>query len=219
MKKWMAVLLAILILGLCGCKNSGLAEKEEGEDEETTSVLQMTELTEGELGDFAQMFSTEHTYGGEYWWYNMAMTSEYARPEDLDLYNFFYNGFKDEVAGPEEREKLEQAGLWMELDIQKNPREKMDQLLKTYFGRSLEQMSGVGLDGMIYLVETDSYYKCAGDFNCGEGTVFTRGYRTEDGRVVLYYQNYLGEEWVITLVETPEGAEMPYYVFSHMPEE
>lgn len=219
MKKWMAILLAILILGLSGCKSSAMAENNEKEEEETTSAPQMTDLTEEEMDAFAQMFSLEHTYGGDYWWYNMAMTSEYACPEDLDLYNFFYNGFKDEVAGPEEREKLEQEGLWMELDIQKNPREKMDALLKTYFGLSLEQTNGVGLDGMIYLAETDSYYKCAGDFNCGEGAVFTRGYRTEDGRVVLYYQNYLDEEWVITLEQTPEGAEMPYYVFSHMPNE
>lgn len=214
MRKWMALLLAILILGLGGCKSSGVAEEPEKEEDTQPRI---EELTEEELATFAQMFSLEHTYGGDYWWYNMALTSEYDCPENLDLYSFFYNGFKDEVAGPEELERLEQEGLWMELDIQKNPVQKMDQILKAYFGLSLEQTNGVGLDGMIYLAETDSYYKCAGDFWCGEGAGFCRGYRSEDGRVVLYYQNYLDEEWVITLVETPEGAEMPYYVFSHMP--
>ena len=214
MRKWMAFLLAILILGLGGCKSSGVAEEPEKEQDTQPRI---EELTEEELANFAQMFSLEHTYEGDYWWYNMALTSEYDRPENLDLYSFFYNGFIDEVAGPEELERLEQEGLWMELDIQKNPVQKMDQVLKTYFGLSLEQTNGVGLDGMIYLAETDSYYKCAGDFWCGEGAVFSRGHRTEDGRVVLYYQNYLDEEWVITLVEASEESEMPYYVFSHMP--
>lgn len=246
MKKWMAILLAVLVLALCGCgssvdlhedreevkateettaepTNEELTEEistqptDEDLTEETNTQSRNEELTELELEYFSQMFSLEQNYGGEYWWYNMAMTSEYACPEDLDLYNFFYNGFKDEIAGAEEREKLEKAGLWMELDIQKNPREKMDTLLKTYFGLSLEQMSGVGLEYMIYLEETDSYYKCAGDFCCGESAQFHRGYWTEDGRIVLHYQNFLDDEWVITLVETPEGAQMPYYVFSHMP--
>ena len=59
------------------------------------------------------------------------------------------------------------------------------------------------------------YYKCAGDVCYGEGT-FTRGYHTDDGQIILYYQNYLDEEWVVTLVEDP-AAELGIYVYSNLP--
>ena len=103
----------------------------------------------------------------------------------------------------------------MDLDIQKNPSAKMDEVLKTYFGLSLEETNRVGLDGMIYLAETDSYYKCAGDVRYGDAA-FTRGYHTDDGRIILYYKDFLDEEWVVPQVED-EKAELGLYVYSNMP--
>ena len=214
-----AVALLLIATVLVGCTFSGSVDtsNDEKETEKTTEKAEpeMIALTEQELNDLAQMFDLERTYNTKYRWFNMALTSQYACPQDVDLYNLFYNGFQDEVAGPEELEKLEKAGLWMDLDIQKNPSAKMDEVLKTYFGLSLEETNRVGLDYMVYLADTDSYYKCAGDVCYGDAA-FTRGYHTDDGRIILYYQDFLDEEWVVTLVED-EKAELGLYVYSNMP--
>lgn len=93
----------------------------------------------------------------------------------------------------------------------------MDQMLKTYFGLSLGQTNGVGLEDMIYLEGTDSYYKDKSYLFLPYSIDFTRGYWTRDGKVVLYYGPHSGDERVMTLVEAPEGAEVPYYVYSHLP--
>ena len=201
-------------------KNEERETKETKETQDTTGTTEpaeteLTALTERELSDLGQMFDLQSTYNTQYRWYNMALTSQYACPEDVDLYNLFYNGFRDETVSEAEREKLEQAGLWMELDIQKNPTAKMNEVLKTYFGLTLEETNAVGLDSMIYLEETDSYYKCAGDVCYGEA-FFTRGFHTGDGRIILYYRDFLDEEWVLTLVENPNAA-LGVYVYSNMP--
>lgn len=221
MKKLVWVILLLFLLGLCGCRPG--SESQEDVEEETTDAtepeVKVTELTDEELLAFESRFSVMSPCGSENWWYNMALTSQYASPEELDLYTYFYNGFMDETVSQAERDRLEELGMWMELDIQKNPVPKMNEILLQYFGLTLEEASGVGLDGMIYLEETDSYYKCSGDVSVAEWAAFHRGYRMEDGRICLYYMNFLDEEWVVTLQAAPENAGVEYHVISNMPAE
>lgn len=255
MKKFIALLLAIVILGLCGCNKNSTAEiteKNETKDtEETTSVSQETttnseetettppeiqkedpvdafdldlqtgELSEEALQAFGKMFSGQGTYGTKAWWYNMALSCYFAAPEYVNLDWFFTNGFDGETISQEEEELLTQMGIRVDRDTKKNPREKMDQVLKTYFGISLEQTKGVGLgenwDEMPYVEETDSYYADSHGYVSKRNPKFTKGHRTEDGKVVLFYPDGV-ETSVLTLVEAPEGAEVPYYVYSNISE-
>ena len=201
-----AVALLLIAAVLVGCTFSGSVDtgNDEKETEKTTEKAEpeMIALTEQELSDLAQMFDLERTYNTKYRWFYMALTSQYSCPQDVDLYGLFYTGFQDEAAGPEELEKLERAGLWLELDIQKNPAARMNEVLKTYFGLTLEETNRVGLDDMVYLPETDSYYKNSSDTTFFTAGSITHGYRTNDGRILLYYQDILnGAEWVVTLVE------------------
>ena len=231
-----AIVLALVATILVGCTFSGSVDTknndtETKETEEITEIqdtteLQMVELTEDELLAFEQMFS-EHTEETGYNWYNMALLSTYSRPEDVDFSMLFYNGFKEERAGAEEEEKLlaivkaengeEEAEWWANGDTVKNPKAKMDQVLKTYFGVSFEQTNRVNLAYMVYLEETDSYYTYA--YDCaGVGYLdFTSGYRTGDGKIVLNYEHFLYDTCMLTLVKAPEGAEKPYYVYSNLP--
>lgn len=229
MKKLTWVLLLLFLLGLAGCKQGRIDEEytEPEQNEETTEATteetepeaEISELEDAELREFEEMFSLMTAFGTDNWWYNMALTSQYAAPEELDLYSYFYNGFRDAEVSQEERDRLEALGMWMELDIQKNPVADMDVTLQRYFGLSLEQMQGVGLDGMIYLEETDSYYKCCGDVSCMEYVQFHKGYRDAEGVVSLYYMNFIDEEWVVTLKPAPEGAQLEYHMVSNMPAE
>ncbi len=221
MRKLTPVILLLFLLSLCGCAGSERnidADWDTGE-ESTREVPQplVSELTREELDGLADRFTLADPFGEENWWYNMALTSQYARAEELDLYMYFYNGFRDEQAGEDERKELEAQGMWMELDIQKNPVPRMDAVLRQYFGLSLEQMAGVGLEGMIYLPETDSYYKCCGDVCVAENVVFHAGFRSETGELQLYYFNYLEEEWVLTIKPNPNGEEGAYQMISNMP--
>ena len=49
MKKWMAILLAILILGLSGCKSSGVAEEPEKEEDTQPRIEELSEEEMAEL--------------------------------------------------------------------------------------------------------------------------------------------------------------------------
>lgn len=213
-KLWLLVCLALLLTGCASSRHQEEETEKEETTEETTTVStwEEQELDAAALAEFDALFA----YSMEEPWYNLALVSRYAMPEDVDLYTLFYNGFRDETLTQAELDRLEELGMWMDLDIQKNPAEKMDQVLRDYFGVTLEESAKEGLEDMIYLEETDSYYKCCGDFCCMERVEFTRGYRMESGRIRLWYGDYMGEEWVVTLDPQPDGT---YHVISNLPAE
>ena len=103
------------------------------------------------------------------------LTSAYEKPEDVDLYQLFYNGttlggaplLDTWLRDPEEGSYLlRHLGTWpFAYDTVKIPRADMERFLKACLGLGLEDMSRVGLDWLWYIPETDAWYTAHGDTN------------------------------------------------------
>lgn len=141
-------------------------------------------LDRDELASFWALFSDCGN------WYNQALTSEYARPEYIDLYQLFYNGIDgvDNTLTDAEREYL--STQWSEnafdMDIIRLPAEEMNKILRQYFGVSLSDTYGYGLEEMTYFADEDCYFLAHGDTNAMQALLHS-GVEREDGTVVLYY--------------------------------
>lgn len=215
------VLCIALLLMLCACAGNPAGQSGGHTEPSTNPVRQEgVRLDDVSLREFQALIEIAGDKNCENWWYNMALTAgEFSNPRKLDLHVFFYNGFKTAGVTDEEESMLYELGFPPEMDIQKNPREDMDQILQAYLGLSLEETDRVGLDKMTYVESTDAYYKYSGDFSCKEGVTVRDGYVLEDGSVCLYYtsNNEWEGEWVLTL--KPSGVEdgPAYHIVSNLP--
>ena len=148
-------------------------------------------------------------------WYNRALTSEYARPEYVDLFQLFYNGIDgvDNTLSESERAFLEAE--WgdgaFETSIFRLPADEMDKILRSYFGVALSDTYGYGLEQMTYFADEDCYYISHGDTNALQALIHS-GVEREDGSVVLYYSpNGLQEnaqatpDWMVTFQPAKDG--------------
>lgn len=121
---------------------------------------------------------------------NQFLTSFYHRPEDIDLYQLFYNGSglpqAQEVTTQEWNDlpNAAEIGIWPT----KNTTDEINEVLQTYMGLTLDQTSQRGLEYWIYLPQYDAYYAFHGDTNSIRDIRFTSGFRLED-MVTLFYQN------------------------------
>ena len=148
-------------------------------------------LTEEELAEWQARFDGQ-------WMLNQFLTSAYARPEDVDLFQLLYNGVclteDDEplwdtwLQNPEEGAwLLGHLGTWIfELDTVKLPRSQVEALLRMYLGLGLEDMGGVGLDRLYYIPEADAWYTAHGDTN-RQQVKFLYGY-TRGDEVCLFHR-------------------------------
>lgn len=146
-------------------------------------------------------------------WYNMAMTSFYETPEQLNLALFFCEG-----AGGEERKyeltEEEQAFLStqpqisMELDITRVSAQTVEMVLARYFGRCLEEMDGVGMNSMAYFPETDCYYYSKGSTKYVWDFTVTAAYSMEDGTVLMCWEGPYGQKYVMTLMPGGDGYQI-----------
>ena len=150
--------------------------------------------------------------------YNRALTPEYATPADVDLFLFFYDGFRDESQKPTDEElQLLEGKLgeyWKEMDLIRLPPEKMDADLMDMFGVKLEQTNKIGLDKLVYLEETGCYYHAiTGTYfdNISVQSVQTQ----DDGSIQVYYlsEGYHENAMVVTLMPKDGG----YQVLSNLP--
>jgi beta-lactamase regulating signal transducer with metallopeptidase domain len=112
----------------------------------------------------------------------------YESPEEIGLYEVFYNGvFGTERFDitQEEKELLRTryAGS-CELDIVKITTADMNETLLKYAGITLEESSKKGLEKFMYLEEYDAYYLEHGDARGTEYKVFT-GWMDSDGMITL----------------------------------
>lgn len=152
-----------------------------------------TVLDENSLTAFQTLF----TWKPDNPWYSMALTNQYAKPEDVDIHLFFYNGIPGRGAS-----------------AHKLPVSEMDEILTRYFGLSLEQTNGVGLDALLYDGAADSYYDSHGDFATGETPNMRMGYLREDGTIVLYYTfGDMSQMMILTLRPWENG----YQILSNIP--
>lgn len=164
-------------------------------------------------------------------WYARALSSSYARPEDVDLYLFFYDGIPggDRLSNEELHElysedAFDEDGDFMGPPTDRMARAEMDKVLKQIFGLGLEESSKRGLDGFGYLEETDCYYHCHGDTNMEERRI-TAARRMEDGTVLFTYEDGFWNDLtdgcypaLHTAALRPDGAGN-YLVVSNLPGE
>jgi beta-lactamase regulating signal transducer with metallopeptidase domain len=113
------------------------------------------------------------------------LTSYYDRPEDINLTEFLrYFSSDGDVADEAEFVALKAAENWpfgadatldsMPVPIHKFSADTVNDALKKYTGITLKDLSGVGLDELIYLKEYDAYYNFTSDagaasFTCTSG--------------------------------------------------
>lgn len=111
--------------------------------------------------------------------HNQFLTCLYNAPQEINLYDLFYDG--GGVREAPSQEELEQLGVLAEDGSQICPTDKftradMDAFLLENTGLTLAQTNQVDLDAFDYLPEYDAYYHTHGDTNYRSVT-FTSGQR------------------------------------------
>lgn len=206
MKKLLISLLALLLAFACiSCGQETAQEPADtsatpSQPSETVSqpvetssaepTIAENELTAEALAELSALF----VYGDKPDnWYNYALAEAffggYASPAEMDLSWLFYDGDRTETVTDEEMAyltALPEPNFFSELDISKISRAKMDEVLQTYFGITLEETQGIGLDNFTYYEPSDSYFHAHGDTAAGVYT-FVSGVELENGDVTLYY--------------------------------
>ena len=149
--------------------------------------------------------------------HNQFLTCLYNVPQEINLYDLFYDG--GGVREAPSQEELEQLGVLAEDGSQICPTDKftradMDAFLLENTGLTLAQTNQVDLDAFDYLPEYDAYYHTHGDTNYRSVT-FTSGQRRGD-YVQLYWKDfYYGGETneCVTLLDRGDGQ---YWFVSHL---
>lgn len=137
-------------------------------------------LTEQELAWFNESFFN----GDRFNFHNQFLTCLYDRPEDIDLFNLFYNGVAQHTVSQEELALLT-GTEWYGVHPTKITAAEMEDAFWKNTGLVLDQTLKKGLEQMDFLPEYDAYYIFHGDTNY-EGAAFHFG-ETVNGFVRLYY--------------------------------
>ena len=185
------------------------------------ALLSSRLLTGEELAFFNTQFfnsqTTNESGGVQATLHNQFLTCLYADPQDINLFDLFYNGV-DTWEAPSQAE-LEQLGV-LAMDgsqicpTYKLTTEAMDAFLLENTGLTLAQTNKVDLDAFDYLPGYDAYYLTKGDTNYRSVT-FTSGER-EGSYIRLYWKDYFyGSETneCVTLLDRGEGQ---YWFVSHL---
>lgn len=185
------------------------------------ALLSSRPLTGEELAFFnTQFFNSQTTneFGGvQPTLHNQFLTCLYAGPQDINLFDLFYNGAGTWEA-PSQAE-LEQLDVLAEDGSQICPTYKlttaaMDAFLLENTGLTLAQTNKVDLDAFDYLPDYDAYYLTKGDTNYRSVT-FTGGER-KGSYIRLYWKDfYYGGETneCVTLLDRGDGQ---YWFVSHL---
>lgn len=138
---------------------------------------------------------------------NQFLTNVYGLPNEVNLYELFYNGsgMRDSAGeiSKEEMQLLKERHIdEIETDLVRVTRKEMNEVLQKYLGISLEETSKVGLDRMYYLEEYDAYYMMHGDTNYNRYE-FEAGRVNDDGSITLQYHSIdKGYLYWVTLIES-----------------
>ena len=185
------------------------------------ALLSSRLLTGEELAFFNTQFfnsqTTNESGGVQHTLHNQFLTCLYAGPQDINLFDLFYNGAGTWDA-PSQAE-LEQLGVLAVDGSQICPTYKlttaaMDAFLLENTGLTLAQTNKVDLDAFDYLPDYDAYYLTKGDTNYRSVT-FTSGER-EGSYIRLYWKDfYYGGETneCVILLDRGEGQ---YWFVSHL---
>ena len=147
---------------------------------------------------------------------NQFLSSTYAAPEEIDLFQIFYcgDGDADYAAPPDgvDPVALEAAMLAAEGgDAPDCPATilttaQMDKVLKEYLGLTLAETGQVGLEHFTYLPDFDVYFYYHGDTNYRGSVTFTGGERRGELVRLTYDDTFMGDGYKqVTLRERGEG--------------
>lgn len=154
------------------------------------------------------LFNTEFFNGETKNMNNMLLSSEYSQPDEINLFELFYNGVGGELDEVSENELSMLTELCSDapyLDIVKITANEMDAFLQEKLGISLEETQKIGLDGFCYLEQYDSYYLIMGDSHFDWCTVTSGTWESNNKLILKYEKEYEGGQWVVTLQKTDEG--------------
>ena len=183
-------------------------------------------LTEEELEEYRSAFWPEIMEGEQVVSVNPVsafFTSYYERPEELNFEEFlrYLPGselVKDDPDDPE-FQTLTAHPLWpfegglIPVPIHRYPRQSVNEVLERYAGITTQDLSGVGMDNVIYLEEYDAWYNFTSDYGPG---IFNPAYGLREGTTVRLWERPSGSGTpgdVLTLEETEDG----FRICSHLP--
>ena len=119
------------------------------------------------------------------------LTSTYDRPEDVDMYQLFYNGaVMEQEATPAERQAVVDTGYSgydPEVDLLKITTEQVDYVLTAWLGLTLAETDARSMGSFTYLADYDAYYHFHGDTNAPGYVQFYAGEQEGDA-IALYYR-------------------------------
>ena len=178
-------------------------------------------LTGDELAYFNEKFFNSDAKGMHI--HNQFLTSLYARPEDIDLYELFYcgTGISEEVSDGELLlvGSLDANGEKI-CDTDKLPVADIDTVLLENTGLTLDKTGKIGMEHFQYLPEYETYYHSHGDTNYFHSVRITAGERQGD-TIRLYYPDnfsrYPDYDWLcVTLAVQEDGS---LWFVSNLPSE
>lgn len=121
---------------------------------------------------------------------NMLLSSEYSQPDEINLFELFYNGVGGAFGEVSEDELSMLTELCSDapyLDIIKITANEMDAFLQEKMGISLAETKKTGLDSFYYLEQYDSYYLIMGDSNF-DWCMVTSGTWESNNKLILKYE-------------------------------
>ena len=180
-------------------------------------------LTEEELEEYRSAFWPEIMEGEEVIGVNPVsafFTSYYERPEDLNFEEFlrYLPGselVRDSADDPEFQALMDDP-LWpfegglVPVPIHRYSRQIVDQVLEQYTGIGTRDLSGAGMDNVLYLEEYDAWYNFTSDYGPG---IFIPVYGLREGSTVTLWE--MSSKDTLILEETEEG----FRIRSHLPGE
>ncbi len=186
----------------------------------STSPNETRPLNGQELTYFNEIFFN----GGQYNIHNQFLTSLYEKPEEIDLFQLFYNGDGNTVFAKMENgmDQVSLEKLLAEAEGFKGEppcpaisltTAQMDAVLLACTGLTLQETERVGLSNFSYLESNDIYFHFHGDTNYVGTVTFTAGEQKGDQISLYYYDTYFGEGWkCVTLQNDQKGS---YYFCSN----
>lgn len=164
----LSVILSFMILMFSGCQMA-------------SGTLSEKEIT---------VFNTEFFNGDITNMNNMLLSSEYSQPDEINLFELFYNGVGGAFGEVSEDELSMLTELCSDapyLDIIKITANEMDAFLQEKMGISLAETKKTGLDSFYYLEQYDSYYLIMGDSNF-DWCMVTSGTWESNNKLILKYE-------------------------------
>ncbi|MDR2713376.1 MAG: hypothetical protein LBB91_09740 [Clostridiales bacterium] len=143
---------------------------------------------------------------------NQFLSSIYYNPNEMDLFELFYNGsgIEEKITEAELAQILTKEEFSVYLyegaapqDCIKISRVNIDAVLLKYAGITLAETGWNRMGEFIYLEEYEAYYHLHGDTNAKPRVAFSGGER--DGRIIRLFYTDLDKDITLTLREKDDG--------------